>query len=573
VKPQTATCYQSENNLVGLTVNAISIDDGVNYNITGKVITIGAGGLTAAPSAKGCSPPNLCGPPQLRTPITLGASQTWSITGGSKNQQLGLDESVTGAAESLGINFASNTFLGINAGASVEVGAVTANGHGTVALAGTSLDGGDGNAVGLTSGAGLFAAFGGSKVGPLTSSEGQMQVGEGLAPDGTLAVNGGVTLDSKSSLLMFIDHSGTTPGTDYSQLSATGAMNLAGAHLTLADGTESVGGKSQCAVLKPGDVDTLLTTTSSLAGTFAGVPDGTTVPLSFCPGVFGGKLPTVKVNYTAKTVTATVLTPGGGPTVSKVSPSAGLIEGKTSVTITGANFTGATAVNFGTKPAASFTVNSATSITAVSPAEPAGTVDVTVTTPEGTSATSSADHFTYVPPGPAPTVTKVSPATGPVAGGTSVTITGTNFSGVTAVKFGATAASSFIVNSATSVTTIAPAEPVGKVDVTVTTPNGTSALSSKDHFSFTPTVTGVGPNAGSTAGGTKVTITGTGFALGSIATSFLFGTTKGTSVNCTTTTECTVISPAHSAGKVDVKATVNKVASPKNSPADQFTYS
>jgi hypothetical protein len=562
----------SENNVSGLSVNAISIDDGVNYNITGNVITLGAGGLTAAPSANDCSPPTFCGP-QLRTPITLGASQTWSITGGSANQQLNMSAAVTGATDSLGINFASNTFLGIGVGSSVEVGAVTVAGSGYVALFGTSLNGGDGNAVGIKSGAGLFAAFSGSKVGPLTSTGGHTVVGQGVSPDGTLAVVGGLTLDSASFLTFYIDHSGMTPGTDYSQLTATGAVNLADAHLTLADGAESVGGKSKCAVLKPGDVDTLLTTTSSLAGTFAGVPNGTTVPLSFCPPGVGGNLPTVKVNYTAKTVTATVLTSGGGPTVSNVSPSAGLIEGKTSVTITGANFTGATAVNFGTKPAASFTVNSATSITAVSPAEPAGTVDVTVTTPEGTSAISSADHFTYVPPGPAPTVTKVSPATGPVAGGTSVTITGTNFSGVTAVKFGATAASSFIVNSATSITTIAPAVPAGKVDVTVTTPNGTSALSSKDHFSFTPTVTGVGPNAGSTAGGTKVTITGTGFALGSTATSFLFGTTKATSVNCTTTTECTVISPAHSAGKVDVKATVNKVASPKNSPADQFTYS
>jgi hypothetical protein len=294
--------------------------------------------------------------------------------------------------------------------------------------------------------------------------------------------------------------------------------------------------------------------------------------LSFCPGGGSGKLPTVRVNYTAKTVTATVLTSGGGPTVTSVSPNAGLAEGKTTVSITGTNFTGATAVKFGGTPAASFKVNSATSVTAVSPAG-SGTVDVTVTTPEGASATSSADHFSYVPKGPPPTVTKLSPASGPVAGGTPVTITGTNFSGVTAVKFGANATTSFTVNSATSITAIAPAEAAGKVDVTVTTPNGTSALSAKDHYSFTPTVTKVSPNAGAKAGGSKVTITGTGFALGSAATSFLFGSTKAASVNCTTTTECTVTSPAHTAGKVDVKATVNKVSSPKNPPSDQFTYS
>ena len=80
------------------------------------------------------------------------------------------------------------------------------------------------------------------------------------------------------------------------------------------------------------------------------------------------------------------------------------------MTITGTNLTGATAVNFGANAATGHSVNSATSITATSPAGSAGTVDVTVTTPGGTSATSSADHFTYVA---APTVTGVSPNAGP----------------------------------------------------------------------------------------------------------------------------------------------------------------
>ena len=52
------------------------------------------------------------------------------------------------------------------------------------------------------------------------------------------------------------------------------------------------------------------------------------------------------------------------------------------------------------------------------------------------------------------------------------------------------------------------------------------------------------------------------------------GTAKATSVSCTSSTMCTAVAPAHSpAGKVDVKATVNKVSSPKNAPADQYTYS
>src|SRR5207245_2599382 len=72
-----------------------------------------------------------------------------------------------------------------------------------------------------------------------------------------------------------------------------------------------------------------------------------------------------------------------------------------------------------------------------------------------------------------PTVTKVEPNSGPVAGGTSVTITGTNLTGATAVKFGSTSASVFTVNSATSIIATSPPG-VGIVDVTVTTPGGTS---------------------------------------------------------------------------------------------------
>ena len=84
------------------------------------------------------------------------------------------------------------------------------------------------------------------------------------------------------------------------------------------------------------------------------------------------------------------------PTVSSISPSSGTTYGGTPVTITGTYFTGATVVKFGPTAAASFTVNSATSITVFSPPGSAGIVDVTVTAPGGTSITSSADQFTYV---------------------------------------------------------------------------------------------------------------------------------------------------------------------------------
>jgi hypothetical protein len=69
-----------------------------------------------------------------------------------------------------------------------------------------------------------------------------------------------------------------------------------------------------------------------------------------------------------------------------------------------------------------------------------------------------------------------------------------------------------------------------------------------------------------------VTVTGSGFALGTAGTVVKFGAAKSSSVNCTSETECTALAPAHAAGTVDVTATVNNVTSAKNPPADQFSY-
>lgn len=256
------------------------------------------------------------------------------------------------------------------------------------------------------------------------------------------------------------------------------------------------------------------------------------------------------------------------PAVSSLSPGSGPNAGGTSVTITGVNLGGATTVKFGPNAATSFIVNSASSITAVAPPG-SGIVDVTVTTPFATSPLQASDRYTYLPP---PAVKKLTPKLGTSEGGTKVTITGTNFTGATAVKFGTTDATSFVVNSSTSITAIAPAHALGKVDVTVTSPVGTSAITAADHYTYEPTVEGLSPNTGPVAGGTTVTITGTGFALGSTATIVKFATKRATSVNCTSSTLCTAVAPAHEAGTVAVKVTVAKVSSPAN-PGDLYTYS
>lgn len=94
---------------------------------------------------------------------------------------------------------------------------------------------------------------------------------------------------------------------------------------------------------------------------------------------------------------------GGGPataapTITAVAPNVGALAGGTLVTVTGTQFiglTGAAAVKFGANNATSYTVLSPTALTAVSPAGLAGTVDVRVTNPIGTSAIVVADQFTY----------------------------------------------------------------------------------------------------------------------------------------------------------------------------------
>lgn len=125
--------------------------------------------------------------------------------------------------------------------------------------------------------------------------------------------------------------------------------------------------------------------------------------------------------------------------------------------------------------------------------------------------------------GPAPTVTGVSTdggaigssAGGPVAGGTSVTVTGTSLTGATAVDFGGVAATDVVVNgSGTSLTaTSPPGTSLDSVDITVTTPAGTSTTSSADQFTYipAPTVTGISPGSGPSASGALITITGTNF--------------------------------------------------------------
>ena len=242
------------------------------------------------------------------------------------------------------------------------------------------------------------------------------------------------------------------------------------------------------------------------------------------------------------------LGPVAAPTVTTVNSSTGPIVGGTSVTITGSNFAGASAVTFGGVAATNVSVVNANTITCTIPAHSAGTVSVLVTTPGGTNAANSL--FTYVAP---PTVASVSPSSGPTAGGTSVTITGTGFTGAAAVTFGGAAATNVSVVSASTITCTTPSGSAGSASVLVTTPGGTNTANSLfTYLAPAPTVTNVSPASGSTSGGTNVTITGTNF-IG--ATSVTFGGAAATNVSVVNATTLTCTTPARSAGTASVLVT------------------
>ena len=153
----------------------------------------------------------------------------------------------------------------------------------------------------------------------------------------------------------------------------------------------------------------------------------------------------------------------------------------TTITITGTGLTTISSVTFGTGHSATFTLVSATSITTVSPAETAGTVDITATDPTGTSAISSTDEFSYgLTP---PTVTGISSEDGAFDAGSKVTVTGTNMTRASAVHFGRIPGTGVVVVSPTSLTVVAPAG-IGTVTVTVSNPSGTSATSDSDKFTY-----------------------------------------------------------------------------------------
>ncbi|MDB5271001.1 MAG: hypothetical protein JWP58_4041, partial [Hymenobacter sp.] len=220
------------------------------------------------------------------------------------------------------------------------------------------------------------------------------------------------------------------------------------------------------------------------------------------------------------------IAPGPGPAITSFTPTSGPVG--TVVAITGTNFTGATAVSFnGT--AATFTVNSATGITAIVAAGSTSGL-ITVTTPAGTAI--SATPFLV---GNAPTVTSFTPTTG--AAGTTVVITGTGFTNATQVAFNGTSAPVYSINSATQITVTVP-DGASTGPIAVTTALGTGTSATNFTIPLAPVITSFTPTTG--VPGTVVVITGNNFTG---TTQVTFNGTVATVFTVNSATQITVTVP------------------------------
>jgi hypothetical protein len=267
-------------------------------------------------------------------------------------------------------------------------------------------------------------------------------------------------------------------------------------------------------------------------------------------------------NYTA----TGIFTYLGAPTFTSVSPNTGAVAGGNSIVIVGTNFTNATAVKIGATNVTSYTVDSSTQITAVTPAGSVGSAQtITIETPQG-NVTSGA-VYSYLN---TPTFLFVSPTSGNVSGGDSITINGSDFTNATAVKIGTTNVTSYVVVNASTITAVTPAGLYGANEtITIETPQG-NVTSSLPEFTYynTPTISGVSPASGNYLGGDTIILTGTDFTN---ATAVLVGATNVTTYVVDSNTQITFVTPIGTYGNVET-ITVQTPQGNVTSGSGIFTY-
>jgi len=263
------------------------------------------------------------------------------------------------------------------------------------------------------------------------------------------------------------------------------------------------------------------------------------------------------------TITITIVLPP--PELTGIVPGCGRIEGGTVVELGGLDFQSGATVTFGGMPATGVEVVSPSLLVCETPpGVSVGFVDVTVTNPDEQGDT-ILNGFEYVEP---MVVSALTPESGPVAGGTEVTISGDRFRQGVTVTFGGTPATDVVVVSETELMCVTPAHAGGVVYVTVTSPCAQSeTLDDAFEYIFTPVVDAVNPSNGPIEGGTEVTIVGSYFQTGATVT---FGTFDADGVTVVSATEITCMTPACAEGVVDVTVTNPDLQSGTLAGAFQF---
>jgi hypothetical protein len=170
-----------------------------------------------------------------------------------------------------------------------------------------------------------------------------------------------------------------------------------------------------------------------------------------------------------------------------------------------------------------------------------------------------------------PSITSISPSSGAATGGTSVTISGSNFTAPVGVTFGGVAAASVTFNSSSSVTAVTPGGTAGPVEVKLTNADATSASATFTYIAA-PSITSIAPVSGTNAGGTAIVITGTGFQSGATVK---LGGVAATNVSVASSTTITATTPAHATGDQSAVAVDLLVTNPDGQSATRsnaFTY-
>lgn len=239
------------------------------------------------------------------------------------------------------------------------------------------------------------------------------------------------------------------------------------------------------------------------------------------------------------------------PIITSIAPNTGYTIGGEAVTITGRYFDEVNEVLFGTDPATIQTI-STNSMVVIAPAHAVGFVDVVTTNPITSITATNAYEYIVTPP---PSIISLSPSSGPIEGGTNITIAGSFLDELSSVSFDGQPAT--IVNtSSTQAVVTTPAHDIGFSEVIIVTPYGsTSIVDGYEYIDSTPppvpmppTISALNPNQGSIEGGTSMVISGLNLA--TVETVMIDG--QITTIVSANDTELVVTTPAHQAGTVDV---------------------